>query len=130
MPGTTIPLISKRQYDFGTGTATTIVLKAVNVTPSKEGVLMVRVHSGTIGSGSSIAVVAQTTHPSNEDPALDFVNTTPVATASVGTSPVAGTLVKAALATGFGSFLQIKVVGTLSTGPVNAIISAELSVKE
>ena len=129
MAGQVIPILSKVSYDYASGTGEAVLIKAVPVAGYTEGALLVRVHSGSFGAGSSIALVAQTTAPSREDPAVDFLNTTPVCTATVNTS-TAGTLVKATLASGFGGFLQIKVVGTLSTGPCTAVISAELSVKE
>ena len=130
MPGQVIPILSKRPFDFVSGSGTSVLIKAVPCGSYTEGVLLVRVHSGTFGSGSSIALVAQTTAPSGEDPSIDFLANPPVATATVTTPTSAGQLVKATLASGFGAFLQIKVIGTLSGSPCNAVISAELSVKE
>jgi hypothetical protein len=129
--GQIIPVISKREYDFGTGDATVIAVKAVAVTGFREGTLLVRVHSSSFGGSSKIDVIAKTTAPSSEEPSLDFVNATAVATATVNSSSgTAGTLVKAALSDDFGAYLQISVVGDLDTGDCKATISVEIVVKD
>jgi hypothetical protein len=129
--GTTIPLISRRTYNFDNGSATIVVAKAVNVVQWTSGLLVVRVHSASIGTSSSVKVSLFKTAPSAEDPATDFEDTSSaVASAGPSAGAGAGELETAALSSGFGGFLQVSVVGTLSTASCIAEISAELVLKD
>ena len=76
MAGVSMNLLSKREFNFDSGSGTVTVLKAVDVTPYTEGVLLVRVHAADIAGSSSMQVRARTTAPSTEDPSVDFVYTT------------------------------------------------------
>ena len=130
MSGTVIPLITKRDFNFDNGTATVTVVKAVPVSQYTEGVLLVRVHSSGIASSSTLEVRARTTAPTAEEPSVDFVNDTSMASVSLDSDAAAGDLERAALTDDFGAFLQIQVEGTQDGGNCNAVISADLVLKD
>lgn len=128
MPGTIIPIISKREYDFSNGNADVIVVKSIDVSAWTEGIVAVRVHGKDIGSGN-IKVVAYTTAPTSEDPAEDFVAGSAAATATVDSSGTVPQLVTATLSAGFGGFLRIVVEGDAGSGNTRATLSADLVLK-
>ena len=127
MPGTIIPIISKREYDFSNGSANVVVVKSVDVSSWTEGIVAVRVHGKDIGGGN-IKVAAYTTAPTAEDPSEDFVGSS-AAEATVSSAGTPPQLVTATLTAGFGGFLRIVVEGTHTTGNTKATLSAELILK-
>jgi hypothetical protein len=128
MAGTIIPLFTKRAFEV-LGTSKTTLVRTVDVSRYTEGVLQVRVHANTIGSGS-LDILAFPIANTSEDPATDFVGTTAVATANIAlpASFPAGTLVRASLAPGFGGAVQIRVSGNTPT--LSVTLSADLVMKE
>lgn len=130
MAGQTIPLISKRVFNFASGSGVYTAVKAVPVVAYTEGTLLVRVHAATFSATSAISVVAKSTAPSSEEPNTDFVNATTLATATINSTITAGSLVKTSLAANFGAFVEISVVGALASGSCTATVSADLVVKE
>lgn len=135
MAGTTIVLFTRRVFDFtNVGNALSVeipMVKAIDVTEWTSGQLIIRVHSGTnvTGATGNAQVLLKVTAPTEEDPAVDFVDPTAVATATINNtvSSAKPTIVRATLSAGFGGMLQCSVKGTGQTSQtVKADISAEL----
>ncbi len=127
MPTDVLKVIPKTTYDFTSGSSTHVVCRALDVTNSSSGALLVRSHAHTISSGGSIDVVVKISAPSHEDPSIDFVGNT-VATATLGEStPVAPLLLKDDLDASFGGFLWVEVVGTKGSSTTQATISCDLA---
>lgn len=129
MAGTTIPLITMREYDFASS-GDVVVVKAVPVQNWTSGTLQVRVHSTTVTSSSTLDVKAYTTAPTNEDPTKDFVADSAAVTAQIDSSTTAPGLVLGSLSANFGAFLRLVVEGTVSGGTCKATISADLVLKD
>ena len=133
MAGTTIPLFTKRKFDFAgaSGTPAVVVIRSLDVSGWIEGVLNVRVHENNIGSASeTISVKAYPISNSMEDPSVDYRDETAgnITTVTIGVSGYsAPILVRSSLASDFGSALQITVEGANS--PNDATLSAELVLK-
>jgi hypothetical protein len=134
MAGTQMMLFNKRMMNFDQLTAsqteTYVVVKSLDVTPYREGMITVRAHTRDIVHASSkIEVIAYVTSPSPEEPQTDFVLGTAVATATVAPGSTA-TFVKADLAN-MGGYLRIIVLGTRgASGNCKAEISADIVLKE
>lgn len=129
MAGTTIPLITMREYDFASS-GEVVVIKAVPVQNWTSGILQVRVHATTVTSSSTIDVKAYVTAPTNEDPTKDFVAGSAAGTAQIDSSTTAPGLVLATVSANFGAFLRIVIAGTVSGGTCKATISADLVLKD
>jgi hypothetical protein len=133
VPGAIIPLFTKREFNFSNGTGTIVIVKSVDTSRFTEGVLNLRVHSNsTTGSTTgTIALHAKAIALTGEDPSVDFLDATTLATASMTSDTAAATLLRGALTSGFGGALQITVVGNKGTSTtLKATLSAELVVKE
>ena len=130
MSGTTIPLITKREYDFDAGAATVVIMKAVRVEQYTEALLELRVHANSVTSSSTIDLKAYTTAPTDEDPSNDFVASTSSASAQITSSTAAPGLVVVGLTANFGGFLKITLEGTPSGGTCTATVSANLVLKD
>lgn len=134
MAGVIIPLWNKKSWNFDNLTAGTsethVAVKALSSERYTEGLIVVRAHTRDIVNASSkIEVVAFTTAPSSEDPAVDFVSTTASGTATVANGST--TTVATVGLSGFGGFLRIHVIGTrVSSGNCKADLSADLVLKE
>ncbi len=134
MAGMVIPLWNKKSFNFNNLTAGTtethVAVKAVAVEKYREAMLIVRAHTRDIVNGSSkIEIIAFTTAPSGEDPAVDFVSTTASGTAAI-TNGSTSTVATVSLSN-FGGFLRINVMGTrVTSGNCTADLSAEIVVKE
>jgi hypothetical protein len=128
VPGTIIPIISKREYDFSNGNANVTVVKVLDCSAWTEGIVAVRVHGKDIGSGN-IKVVAYTSAPTSEDPAEDFISSSASATATIDSSGTVPQLVTSTLSAGFGGFLRIVVEGDAGSGNTRATLSADLVLK-
>jgi hypothetical protein len=127
MPTDVIKVIPKTTYDFTSGGSTHVVCRALDVTDSSSGSLLVRSHDHSISSGGSIDVVVRISAPSHEDPSIDFVGNA-VATATLDSStPAAPLLLKDDLDPSFGGFLWVEVVGTKGSGTTKATISCDLA---
>ena len=134
MSGTTISLFSRREFDFsqvrGGRCVEVMLIKAVDASQWTSGTLEVRVHDRSIsGPGAAICVLAYTTAPTAEDPAVDFVDTSrPVASVAIDDSDERSppALATATLTPGFGGMLAIVVRGQQAPIPVDTL-SAELS---
>lgn len=130
MPGTMIPLFTKRQFDFGAAAASFIVIRSLDVSQWTEGVLQCRLHSVDIGASGQIDVEAYPIANTAEEPDTDYVSGTAAATVSWGASDTAPDLGKTALTSGFGGAVQIKLTGTApASGNLIATLSAELVMK-
>lgn len=124
-----IPLFTKRTANFTNLTASTsetqVAVKQIQVDQYRQGMLIIRAHSRDLAVGlSSIAIMAQTTSPTSEDPSVSFDSAViGIATIISGST---STMSSVAL-TNMGGFLKITVVGTRGTsGNATADISAEL----
>ena len=129
MSTTSIPLFSKRSFDFSNlqnGTTQTIVIaKAIDVSQYTSGTLEVRLHSNNTTIGSAhIYLQAHTTAPSIEDPSKDFYASGTVARVDIN-SQAAPLLAVASLGTNFGSMLRITMEAEQPAG--GGLTSAELS---
>lgn len=135
MPGATIPLFSRRRFDFDNVQSSAFVevsmIQAVDVRQYTEGTLLVRIHAHDIEPGAKIEVIARATAPTDEDPERDFVGVT-VATVTIDATVAAPTLRKASFTSDPGERVTIAVRGSQPCGePVScdAELSAELVVK-
>lgn len=77
MAGTLITVIPKTDFEFtpvGTTASETIIARALNAVPYREGVLVARVHSksSTTSAGQTLSVVIRAVAPSVDDPSVDF----------------------------------------------------------
>lgn len=132
MAGMIIPLFTKREFDFTNGTGTVVVVKSIDTSRYTEGLINLRIHtnSSTAGTGT-ISAHAKAIALTGEDPALDFIDGTTLATASMTATTAAGLLLRGALSSGFGGALQITIVGNKGTSAtLRAVLSAELVLKE
>lgn len=124
-----ITLFTKRTVTFNNlGVSTSEIqtyVKAVQTDQFKQGMIVLRAHSRTIDATCSIAVTANTTAPSVEDPSATF-DSAVIGTATLSSGTTA-TFANVALAN-MGGFLKINVVGTKGTSGTNitADISADL----
>lgn len=127
MPTNVIKVIPKTTYDFTSGSSTYVVCRALDVTDSSSGSLLVRSHDHTITSGGRIEVVVKISAPSHEEPSIDFVGDA-VATATLDSStPAAPLLLKEDLDPSFGGFLRVEIVGTKGSSTTQATISCDLA---
>jgi hypothetical protein len=114
-----VPLFTRRTFGFGSlqagASLTVIAVKAVDVAAAGDAILLVRVHAqGAYAGGTTATIVvgAYASAPSAEDPTVDFIQATPLATARVLSTTAVGTLFTAPVRTGLGCALQIQVTGT------------------
>lgn len=134
MSGTTIPLFTKRKFNFNsaTGTPSVVVIRSLDVSGWTEGVLNVRVHENNLSSTQTINVKAYPISNTSEEPSVDYrddtaANVTDVEVENSTTDP-APKLLRASLAGDFGGAVQIVVEGASSA--TDATLSAELVLKD
>ena len=138
MAGKVIPLFNMREFNYSdlgaAKTQETVMSKALDVSGHTEGVIEVRVHSGSIGaSGAKVEVILTPVAPCAEDPSQDFVVASGASKVEINSGTAAPILVTAALTAGFGGWLQLSVKGTQATGSpttMDTVLSAVLVVKE
>jgi hypothetical protein len=137
MAGTQITLFPRRVFDYSSVARgeilTTPLIKAIDVSQYTEGTLLVRVHSRTdIRGDATFKVMLAMTSPTAEDPATDFLRTTPVVEATVNWATEVPSLLVEQLAPGFGAQLAVFVRATQAasgTQTIQAELSAELVLK-
>lgn len=131
MSGTTIPLMTKREFNFATAAGSVVIIRSLDVSQWTEGTLQVRIHENSNAGTAQIDVNAYAISNTPEEPSVDYLDGTAVATVSVGVSgtDTAPLLKTAALASGFGGALQIKVEATAGS-TVQATLSAALVMKD
>lgn len=135
MAGTTIPLISRRNFGFESLQANTsqtiILINEFDVSAWTEGVLNVRVHGGTIDTSATaqVTVGLYATSPTASDPTEMFIDTTPVASVDIAKADVDASpkLLRASLSAGFGGKLCLKITGTQDTTAPLANLDVSLS---
>lgn len=123
-----IEVLPRTLFDFSGGSATHVVARAVDLTNSSSGSLLVRVHGGgSVPVGDAIHVRAQVASPSREDPQTDFLGPV-VASVTVPDSatPTPPMLLKDDLDEQFGGHLWIEVEGEAGT---SATLSITLAMK-
>lgn len=129
MPGTIIPVFSRRMFDFDNvqapGEVELVIGKGIEVEQYTEGTLLVRVHGHAIDPSARIELLAKATAPSDEDPEVDFVGPI-VLVVTIDACACAPGLVKGSFATDPGERVTITVRG-LQTGTAPASCKAELS---
>lgn len=133
MAGTTIPLFTKRKFDFAgaSGTPAFVVIRSLDVSGWTEGVLNVRVHENNLSSTEQINVRAYPIANTREDPSVDYRDDTAGNLTEVNVTPsTPPELLRADLAADFGGALQITVEAENGTTPTNATLSAELVLKD
>ncbi len=127
MPTDVIKVIPKTTYDFTSGSATHVVCRALDVTASSQGALLVRAHDHSIASGGSVVVTVKISAPSHEEPSIDFIGDEVASATLNSSSPAAPLLIKDDLDAAFGGFLWVEVVGTQGSGTTSATISCDLA---
>jgi hypothetical protein len=134
-----IPILNQRLFDFSTlassATSDVVLVRAIDVTDYRTGVLTVRVHDADYGAGSpTLKVVAYMTSPSKDDPSQDFIGAAKatVVLKDATTQIDADELAKDGLDASFGSHLRIVLEATQATSPdtLQATISADLALYE
>jgi hypothetical protein len=137
MSGITIPLITKRTFDFSslaTNTIQTIVLiKEFDVISWTEGSLNVRVHGGIMDASvtAKLSLALHSTSPTPEDPTKDFIDLTASGIVTVAPADVSGSpmLLRGALSSNFGGKLALVIVGTQDTTAALANFHVDISVE-
>lgn len=130
-----VPLFSFRRFSFSTLTASTsleiVLVRALDVLAAREASLLVRVHTRTIDTGSSIAISLRAASPSLEAPGTDFPDdTTPLATVTISSGTTA-TLGMASVTSGIPAWGRVVIKGARgSSGSCLADLAADLVLKE
>lgn len=128
MSGSTIAACPRRAFSFGaTGT---VSLGYFDVSQFREGTLIARIHVNGIGTGSTIAVNVKMVAPSKDEPNVEFVHATNMATLSLAPADPVGTAARGAFTSNFGATVKVDVVGTKGSGACDATISIDLVMKE
>lgn len=135
MPGQTIPLFDRREFDFsnlqGATTLIETIIKELDVSQWTEATLMVRIHDNSCtNTATTVTVMLAPTLPSPDEPSGTYVADN-VASVAINSATTASLELDGATAN-FGSYLTCAVMGTQDpTSPqtVKATLSAELSVK-
>src|SRR5689334_17475101 len=123
MPGVHYRVCPRFLFDFSNvGASTyleTIAAKAVPIIAHREATLLVRVHTGTaFSAGNTVDVRVRMEAPSDDDPTIDFVYPTELATLSVSSSvALLFTPISFVSNQNLGSYLRIVVRGTQSGSP-------------
>jgi len=133
MAGTILRLLHRTDLNFnslqGNGSVTVWLKQNIDVSRYREGTLLVRAHSLTIGVGASLAVALRAVLPTQEDPAQFFRSTADL----ISLSPVAApTLLVGVLPANFGGYVSLLIRPTQPPTPVTltATISVDLSLKD
>lgn len=128
MAGITIPVLTRRRYDFSSGYAMVPVVTEVDVRGWTTGALLLRLHATGIAGSSTLILVAYNSAPTREDPSQDFLFGT-VASCNLGASDVAPKLIVSPFLIEFVDYLRFYVEGSPSGGGLTATVSAELVLK-
>ena len=129
MAGTVIDVMRKRELSFDSGAATYVLAKAIPSRGWAGGGMFVRVHSKAITSSSTLAIQAFLTAPTAQNPDLDFIRATAIATITLTQFTTAPSLLLTNFSTHLGQFLLIRATGTPSGGTCSAELSIELVLK-
>ncbi len=124
-----INLVPRRSFSFSTTTTVTLATN-VDVGQWREATLLVRLHTNGLGSGSTAAFNAKIVAPSRDEPSVEFVYSTAVATVSFSTSDAAGSLGRGAFTSNFGAAIKVELVATKGSGACDFTISVDLVTKE
>ena len=141
MAGRVVQIMPRTHYEFSSlpsGAAQLLVAaKDIDVSQYTEAALLVRLHSGQIGSGGNpkakIEVMLVAVGNTPEDPGQDFVDLTPLATATFEDTTVQGqeppqfVVADVTSPAKMGSTVAVLVQGTQATG-ATPIIDVHLSV--
>lgn len=143
MSGIVHNIISKRSFIFsgvaGLGSLETPLIRAIDISDAKAIDLVVRLHSGTIGSGASIVVKAYAISLTSDEPDTDFMvggAVSPTAlTGSVtfnGTGVVTPQLGLATLTPPFGHMIRITITATQPSTPqtITPSLSIDIVVRD
>ncbi|MBX7080158.1 MAG: hypothetical protein K1X88_13260 [Nannocystaceae bacterium] len=124
-----INIVPRRSFSFSTTTTVTLATN-VDVGQWRESTLLVRLHATGLGTGSTAAFNAKTIAPSRDEPNVEFVNSTAVATVSFSNTDTAGTLGRGAFTANFGATIKLELVATKGSGTCDFTISVDLVTKE
>ncbi len=130
--GQVIRVLSKRIVDFDEivvgNDVDAILVPKIPVVDLGMVVLQVRVHGNGISGDASIVVALEHTAPSEDEPDLDFVASTPAASVTIDAVTPKGALLIAFASTGVGSCLRLKATGVRRSGSETAAVelSADL----
>lgn len=134
MAGILVPLFSRRRFSF-TGLSTLqsmdiVIVRALPCFDHRELTFLVKVHSRTLDGGAKISLIAFDVSQSPDAPGVDFFDAAAVCTASVTTGS-APALIDESAREKFGGHVRIIVRGTRgTTGSCEAILEADLVLKE
>ena len=128
--GTIIPVLTRRSVNFDAGFSLVPMVTFVPTLRWRHGMLVARLHTTGITGSSTLTILVQTTAPSVEDPAVDFVTKTAVAQAEFTASDTAPALLTDEFSVDFGSAVAIYVEGDPNSGDANGVISADLVLKD
>jgi hypothetical protein len=128
-------LSPRRTYDFAglrfNGALSYPIAKNVAVGPWSSGAVLVRVHARTAPLGSSTVVRVLGSLPSYEDPDEDFIEASPLASVTLGTS--APLLEVLPLDLSGASFITVAITGSTGGflgGPPSATLSLDLVARD
>lgn len=123
-----LSVLERRAFDFSATSGPEreqVLVRHLDVLAYRTAVLVVRVHSASVGSGSKLSVQAFRCSPSPDDPDADFVETSPLATAAITTS-TSQRSVRDVLLAPFGSHIQVRLSADPPASPIT--LTATLSV--
>ena len=127
MPGSVMPLLRRRRYDFSAGFSQVPIEPLIDVLPYRTGQLQVRLVTNGLVASSTLKLGLIPVLPSPEDPGKDFNDvTTTVAEVSLSASSAAPALYTADFVSDFGPFLALWLTATPSGGNCIATVSADL----
>lgn len=126
-----VQLFEKRRFAFGTvangGAMEYVLAKAVDITEFPDATLVVRIHDKSVPAESSVEVIVKAAAPTCEDPSVNFVTASSVASVSLSdTSGAPGEVLLDQVRAGAGGWLQVLVKGNQGGTPPNTFY-AELS---
>lgn len=124
-----INVIPRRSYSFTTTTTTTLATN-LDVSQVREGTLVLRLHANGLGSGSSGTVNVRMIAPSREEPSVEFVHSTAIATAAIASGDAVGFVGRGAFTANFGAFVKVELLATKGAGACDFTISVDLVTKD
>lgn len=136
MSGVVHNVITRRQFVFTNVSANQTLdvplVRAIDITDAKAIDLVVRVHALTVSSTASITVRTRAVSLTNDEPDVDFTNTTELGTATLDSAVTAPALVTATLSGTFGHMLRVIVRGSQpgSAVTLTATLSIDLVVRD
>lgn len=116
MAGKRIIVIERRTFTFsslaGSGSQSTILERALDLTAYRDATLQVVVHAQTYASTQTLTVTATPVQLVESEPTTDFLASSGAAATATFTTGTNGKLIAANFSSGFGSHVQLAINAT------------------